>query len=86
MDRFYAYPQKMFGLFFITTWHMHAMVLLFRLRTAHWGRLCNAFMPLLQSRQTLYFVIIPAFSHSSTSSCASFKATSRGRGVFSSIS
>ena len=86
MDRFYACPQKMFGLFFITTWHMHAMFLLFGLRTATGGRLCNAFMPLLQSRQTLYFVIIPAFSHSSTSSCASFKATSRGRGVFSSIS
>ncbi len=86
MDRFYACPQKMSGLFFITTWHMHAMFFAIRVANGHWGRLCNAFMPLLQSRQTLYFVIIPAFSHSSTSSCASFKATSRGRGVLSSIS
>lgn len=86
MDRFYACPQKMFGLFFYNNVAHACHVFAIRVVNGHWGRLCNAFMPLLQSRQTLYFVIIPAFSHLSTSSCASFKATSRGRGVFSSIS
>ena len=86
MDRFYACPQKNVRPLFYNNVAHACHVFAIRVANDHWGRLCNAFMPLLQSRQTLYFVIIPAFSHSSTISCASFKATSRGRGVFSSIS
>ena len=35
MDRFYACQQKMSGLFFITTWHMHAMFFAIRVANGH---------------------------------------------------